>query len=204
VILQYTWRLEDLTLFLFGTTMACLHVRFLLIFVPLFAPAFVGVLARWIPIYDAQKDKLVLNAALIGCAFAAMILYFPSRTQLDDRVAAQFPVGAVEYLINNQLAGPMFNNYGFGGYLVWSLGPEYKVFIDGRGDAYERGGVLSDYVHISGLKPGALDVLRGYGVQSCVLRRDEPLATVLYASPEWRRVYRDDITAIFVRTKPWS
>ena len=31
---------EDVALFLFGTTMACLHVRFLLIFVPLFAPLF--------------------------------------------------------------------------------------------------------------------------------------------------------------------
>ena len=52
-------------------------------------------------------------------------------------------MGAVDYLKKNPLPGPMYNNYGFGGYLVWSRGPEQKVFIDGRGDVYERGGVLA-------------------------------------------------------------
>ena len=27
----------------------------------------------------------------------------------------------------------MFNPYVWGGYLIWSLYPDYKVFIDGRG-----------------------------------------------------------------------
>ena len=49
------------------------------------------------------------------------------------------------------------------------------------------------------LKPGALAVLREYGVQSCLLRRDEPLVTVLAALPDWQQVYSDDLSVLFVR-----
>jgi hypothetical protein len=204
VTLRLTWRLEELTLFLFGTSMACLHVRFLLVFVPFAAPILGVILARRMPAYDRAKDRFLLNAVLMACLIAAMCHYFPSRGNLEDKVAQHFPVGAVEYLQRHPVPGPMFNNYNFGGYLVWSRGPEQKVFIDGRGDVYERGGVLADYVHIADLKPGAFAVLRGYGIQSCLLKHDEALATVLSASPDWRRVYSDNLAAIFIRTRPWN
>jgi hypothetical protein len=93
----------------------------------------------------------------------------------------------------------MYNNYGFGGYLVWAFGGDRKVFIDGRGDIYERAGVLSDYMTISNVAPGALALLRGYGVRSCLLERDEALATILAASPDWRQVYTDKLSVLFVK-----
>jgi hypothetical protein len=204
VTMRFTWRLEELALFLFGTLMACLHVRFLLVFVPFAAPILAVIVARWMPPYERSKDKFLLNAVLMACLIAAMVHYFASRATLEAKVASHFPAGAVDYLEGHSVPGPMFNNYDFGGYLVWSRGPEHKVFIDGRGDVYERGGVLADYVHVADLKPGALAVLRGYRIQSCLLRRDEALATVLSASPDWRRVYVDNLSAIFVRTKPWN
>jgi hypothetical protein len=199
VTLRLTWRLEEFMLCLFGTMMACLHVRFILIFVPFVAPVLAIVLARWVPPYERIKDKFALNAALIFLVLAAMFHYFPSRQELDRRVAKSFPVSAVSYLQLHPVPEPMYNNYGFGGYLVWSRGPEHKVFIDGRGDVYERGGVLRDYMHISYLEPGALTVLQNYGIQSCLLQRDESLSVALYASPDWRRVYVDDVSALFVR-----
>ncbi len=42
---RFEWRLEEMVLFLFGTMMACLHVRFLLIFVPFFVAAFSSILS---------------------------------------------------------------------------------------------------------------------------------------------------------------
>jgi hypothetical protein len=201
VLLGTTWKMHELALCLCGITMACLHIRFLLVFVPFFIPFLARILARWMPRYETSKDKFTLNAALMACLAAAMIYYHPLRSDLQRSVTDQFPVKAVEYVRQHPLPGPTFNNYGFGGYLIWSGGPESKVFIDGRGDLYERGGVFSDYMHISELKPGALEVLRGYGVQSCLLERDEPLSTALYASSDWRRVYVDNVSAVFVRTK---
>ena len=204
ITLNLRWRVEELLLFLLGTAMACLHVRFLLVFVPFAAPLVARILARWVPAYDSAKDKFLLNAALMILVVAVILRLFPSSGDLETRMARTFPLGAVEYLAKSNLPEPMFNNYGFGGYLVWTRGPAHKVFVDGRGDVYERGGVLADYLHISRLKPGAMTVLKGYGVKSCLLQRDEPLSTVLSASPQWRRVYVDNVSAIFIRTQPWQ
>jgi hypothetical protein len=200
VTLRLTWRLEEFVLFLIGLIMASLHIRFILVFVPFVTPVLGTILANWVPPYEHRKDKFVLNAALIALTVGCIVHYFPSSKDLQARVARAFPVSAVAYLQQHPVPGPMFNNYGFGGYLVWSRGPKYKVFIDGRGDVYERGGVLSDYMHISYLEPGALAVLRGYGVRSCLLEPDAALATALSASAEWKRVYIDGVSALFVRT----
>jgi hypothetical protein len=99
----------------------------------------------------------------------------------------------------HRVPGPTYNNYAYGGYLVWSLGSNAGDFIDGRGDLFERGGVLGDYMQISLLRPGALAVLNGYGVRSCLLQRTEPLATVLSALPEWQTAFSDSHAVLFVR-----
>ena len=173
-----------------------MHLRFLLVFVPFFAPLLVMVLARWIPPYDRSKDRYALNAALMAGLAIGMVHYFPSRTDLERIVANQFPVQAVDYLRAHEIPRPLFNSYNFGGYLVYA---NEKVFVDGRADPYERGGALADYFYITRVKPGALQVLHGYGVASCLLDRDEPLATLLASQPEWRRVYSDKLSVLFVR-----
>ena len=193
---RFTWRVEELALFLFGAMMACFHVRFVLVFVPFCAPLLATVLARWLPRYERTKDQYVLNAILMTAAIAAMAWYFPSRAEMEKTVAERFPVRAVEYMRQRNIAGPLLNSYGFGGYLVWK---DQKVFVDGRADPYERGGSLADYFYITHLKPGALRVLESYGIKSCLLESDEPLATVLATQTEWQKVYWDNLSVLFVR-----
>ena len=198
IAVGFTWRMEELLLFFGGVAMACLHLRFILLFVPFFTPLLATVLARWIDAYSRSKDKHALNALLMAGVIAAMISYFPSRANLEKKVAENFPVQALEYLRQHPVPGPMLDSYGFGGYL---LNAGYKTFIDGRADIFERGGVLHDYMQVTDLKPGGLDVLRRYQIQACLLGRDEPLATALLASPNWKRVYLDSVGAVFVRNR---
>jgi hypothetical protein len=199
MVLNLRWRLEEVTLFIGGAAMACMHVRFILLFVPFFAPLLATVAARWVPHYDRARDKYAVNAVLMTCVLAAMVHYFPSRDFLNEKVAESFPAKAVEYIRQHPIPGPMFNNYGFGGYLIWSLGTEHKVFIDGRSEVYEEGGVLADYFHIMEIQPGALTLLRNYGIQSCLIERETPLATILSNVPDWQKVYGDNTTVLFVR-----
>lgn len=199
VAFDFTWRIEELALFLFGTMMACLHLRFILVFVPFFVPLLAVIFARWMRPYDKAKDQYVLNAALIALVALGLVHYFPTRTYLEQRIAGNFPVRAVEYIRQHSTPDPMFNAYDFGGYLIWSRWPEHKVFIDGRADPYERGGVLADYLYVRHTEPGTLSVLRAYGIQSCLLQRNEALAFVLAASRDWKTVYSDDLSVLFVR-----
>ncbi len=47
-----------------------------------------------------------------------------------------FPVVAVQQIQSQRFTGPIFNQYEWGGYLIWQLYPSEKVFIDGRSDLY--------------------------------------------------------------------
>ncbi len=200
IIFQFKWRMEDVVLFVAVGLLAFVHRRFLLVFVPIFAPVLAGIFARWLPRYQREKDPYALNAVLMTLMIASMLHYFPSRLKIEDHVAERFPVGAVHYLKEHPIAGPMFNSYGYGGYLVYSRGDEHKVFIDGRGELYEHGGVLADYLHISKIKPGLLSVMRNYGIEACLLGRKDPLAVFLGAQAGWKQVYADQASVIFVRS----
>jgi hypothetical protein len=60
-------------------------------------------------------------------------------------------------------------------------------------------GVLSDYLSISRLAPTAPFLLDAYNIQSCLIARDEALATLLANSPQWQKVYGDELSVLFVR-----
>lgn len=196
VLSRFTWRLDEALLLFVGTVLTFLHVRMLLLFIPFAVPIFATMIARWIPPYDKRKEHYALNGVVMAAVVGAMLYYLPSADSLQRNVDQMFPVKAVAYLDSHPAAGPMLNSYGLGGYLV---GSGRKVFIDGRADLYERNGVLSDYVKLTLMKPGAFSVLDHYRIDSCLLYREEPLAVALEALPNWKRVYEDDVATIFVR-----
>jgi hypothetical protein len=199
VTLRPTWRLEELVLFFAGVVAACLHLRFLLVFVPFYAPLLALIVARRIPPYEPAIDKYALNAILMTLVVAAIVWFFPSRARLESIMEEKWPVKAVAYLKLHPAPRPMYNNYGYGGYLIWQLDGENKVFVDGRADIYERVGALADYLTISRLGVATPFLLDAYGIQSCLIAGDEPLGTLLSASPGWQKAYADQHTALYVR-----
>ena len=199
IAFRLRYRLEELALFFIVAYSTFVHCRFVILYAIVFAPLAASILARWAPAYNPKIDKYALNAALILAALFACAWYLPSQATLQKNVSKQYPVQAVRYLQDHPVPGPMFNDYGFGGYMVWAMAPEHKVFIDGRGDVYEQAGVLSGYMDIIDLKSDALAVLQSYGIESCLIQQNSPLATLLAASPDWKRVYKDELSALFVR-----
>ncbi|HVB29622.1 MAG TPA: hypothetical protein VNG91_07425 [Terriglobia bacterium] len=197
--LRLRLNLVETSFFLFATYETCVHVRFAIVFAIIFAPLLAALIARWVDPYNRNIDKYALNAVLILGMAVAWVRYFPSRADLEQKVAANYPVEAVRYLRQHPLSGPMLNSYGFGGYLIWAGMPRQGVFIDGRGDLYERTGVFADFRRIVNLAPETRQLLRGYGIQSCLLQRGTPLATFLGADPHWNRVYQDDVAGLYVR-----
>lgn len=195
--LRFRCSAVDTVFFLFATYETCVHVRFAIIFAIVFAPLLATVIARWVAPYDPAIDKYALNALLILVMIVTWVRYFPSRSELEQDVAANFPVRAVDYLRRHPLPGHMLNSYGYGGYLVWSGVPAQGVFIDGRGDLYEHAGVLSDYRRIVDLTPEAQRLLKEYKIQSCLLQRGASLATFLSADPHWKRIYQDNLAELF-------
>jgi hypothetical protein len=197
-IYQFKFRLQQWMLAIAGVVMACLHVRFVLLFAPFFTPILAIMLSRWFDEYRPEKDKFLLNAALMAGAVLAVLWYFPTRSDLQHDVERQFPAQAIRFLRAHPVQDPVFNTYNYGGYLVAYL-PEHKVFIDGRGDLYELEGVMADYLQAAKLKPAAFSILKFYGIKTCLLERGEPLEIVLQELPGWKRVYADDMAVILER-----
>ena len=44
--------------------------------------------------------------------------------------------GAVNFIKENKIKGPVFNNFDIGSYMIWKMYPDEKVFVDGRPEAY--------------------------------------------------------------------
>jgi hypothetical protein len=128
----------------------------------------------------------------------------------------RFPVGAADYLLANHVPGPIFNTYEYGGYLIWRLWPQYRVFVDGRAiseAAYKDGqqilnnwGAPADQV----VGPRA-DLLNRYGIQAVVMNTFEynsggayalPMALAKDPSNDWQLVYDDAQSLVFQRRPP--
>ena len=199
VMLRVSYRLETLVLLIMAIFLTCLHVRFLLFFLFLFIPLIAEVLARWADAYKPEKDHRLLNAVVIALLAFGGMRYFSHPGDLAEAFTESYPVQAVAHLKQISLDTPMFNFYGWGGYLIWSEMPRNSVFVDGRADLYEYGGVLADYVSISNLEPQTPFLLRKYGIGACLMPVQSPLVTYLSASPDWRREYSDKTAVLFVR-----
>ena len=46
--------------------------------------------------------------------------------------AIRYPSDVVDYMIDHDISGRIFNDYGVGGYLIYRLSPDTQVYIDGR------------------------------------------------------------------------
>ena len=189
-------RLEDFTLFIFAVVMTALHARALPLFAIVFTPLLADLLKGRVGDAPPARDRPVLNGLLMAMAVCALIKLFPTRGELKECVAARAPVVAVEFLRRHPPPQPMLNELVFGGYLLYAPGLQQPVFIDGRLDIYQGAGVLADYLR---LPSGAAFTLRKYSIQSCLLPPSAPLVAVLSASGDWRKVYGDGMSVVYVR-----
>jgi hypothetical protein len=199
LVMRPSFRVSEIALALFSVYAACVHMRFIQLFVILFVPLWAQLFSRWVPRYKPDEDHPLLNACLIAVIAVALVHFFPPRLELNQRVENEYPQAALQYLAGHPVRGRMFNNYGWGGYLIWSASPQSMIFIDGRADIYEYGGVLSDYLSIMRLEPNTLQLLKKYDIEACLIRQDAPLGTALASIPGWERVYKDNVAALYVR-----
>jgi hypothetical protein len=114
--------------------------------------------------------------------------------------AQRFPIAAVEFLRRdpNAVHGEMFNEYTWGGYLIWAL-PERKVFIHPNLDVYGED-LVKQFLVANDAKTGWEDVLKKYHVGWTILPPDHPLNHLLARRADWKLVYSDAVASIYGRT----
>ncbi len=135
----------------------------------------------------SRSDALLI--AVTGFGVAAKRMYFhrpritPAERNSFDRHAK---------------AGPILNDYNFGGYLDFVGIPP---FIDGRAELYGEAYMLRHDRALSLQNlPDFLRLLDEYRVSArrCSRRRRRP-SRLLDRLPDWQRIYADDIAVVHLR-----
>lgn len=150
---------------------------------------------------------IVAMAAVLFSALAVPLVrhisivkrYPPHRTLSPFR----FPEKVTAAIKHNPVPGNMFNDIRYGGYLLWHLYPEKKVFIDTR-LVIRSPEFFMEYCAISDrpeLFPGVAEKfnITHAVLPSALFTRHLKLIRWLYTSGEWHLEYTDGASVFFVR-----
>lgn len=192
-----------------GALRSARHIPLFCLFaIPILARQVWGVMEDWS--WDKPFTKPQTASRGVGLVFLIVFAIVPpglAAFRLWDFVknqksyeAQKYPLGAVEFIRNRHLEGPIFNEYTWGGYLIGSLYPEYRVYIDGRADVYGDDFMLESVATHDG-HLGWRESLRHRDIRTVLISPNAALASLLRTDPSWSRVYEDSQAVIFSRSE---
>lgn len=88
--------------------------------------------------------KLRITLLAIALAIVVFGIIRLPKAPLNKRVLS---LGAVDFIAEQGIAGPLFNMANEGSYIMWRLWPRIAPFIDGRSEVY-RGRPIADFLTI--------------------------------------------------------
>jgi hypothetical protein len=151
---------------------------------------------------DRTLAELAKPASLRGVAIAATVLAALSAAVLHGaatRTDVAIPAAALAAVETAHVTGPVLNDYGFGGYLIFKGIPP---FIDGRAELYGDE-FIKRYVQAMLLDSDELPkLLDRNGIAWTLIAPERPAVLLLDHLPNWRRLYADDVAVVHVRTDP--
>jgi len=150
---------------------------------------------------DRSLAELAKPASLRGVALAGAVLAGVSAAVLHGsavRPDVAMPKAALAAVEAAHVTGPVLNDYGFGGYLIYEGIPP---FIDGRAELYGDE-FIKRYVAMLLDSDELPKLLDQNGISWTLIAPERPAALLLDHLPGWRRLYDDDVAVVHVRTDP--
>lgn len=127
------------------------------------------------------------------------------RTGMRDKTA---PVAAADFIGKEKLTGRLYNEFNTGGYLLWRLAPERKVFVFAE---TRLNAAITDRAARTYFPEDWRSFFAEYNVtyavlnctQGALLREGDSTAKMIYSSwPDWKLVFWDDIAMVFAKDVP--
>ena len=197
-----------------GTVLALHSVRHIALFVavstPILAELTQGLWEGWkgnLPAFQEPRVTPVMGVinAVVLLIVLAVTLYVtvPAAASgfRSKHITSDYPTAAVDFLEPDLPPGNMFNQYGWGGYLVYRLWPREKVFV--YGDAAVMGDpFLSEWNSVELIRPGFRSTLARRGVAWVIDPPNTPVLVALGETPEWVTVFSDAQATVIVHRTP--
>src|SRR3989344_5362550 len=152
--------------------------------------------------------KVLLSALIILMIFLVINNNYYKYTEVSRVSGFSVPNGlerAVNFVKENKIEGPMFNNFDIGGYLIWQLYPQEKVFVDNRPEAYSVKFFNETYKPMQEDKKKWLEFSEKYGINFIFFGHTDntPLGQDFLSSivknKDWRIVYVNEDAIILVK-----
>lgn len=155
-----------------------------------------------------KKIKIILYIILFLIITICTFFHFLNKLAWNRNFGIGIESGGLsstKFILENQISGPIFNNYDIGGLMIFSLFPKEKVFVDNRPEGYPKEFFEKVYIPMqeddmvwnTELKKENFNVIYFYRLdytpwaQSFLIRR--------ISDPLWAPVYVDDKTIIFLK-----
>jgi hypothetical protein len=153
----------------------------------------------------APGKKTTLNVLIAVIVIVITLLLSPwIRLRLPlpplnyGLVDKKTPLDAVGFIQERHIQGHIFHPQHYGDYMIWSLYPGQKVFIDGRVHLYGEE-LCRDYIRILNAYDWE-NLLAKYQIQLLLLDKTEEEQHLLGAvtnSDRWESIYEDELSVIY-------
>jgi len=182
------------------------------------APLLASSLWFWLSSYRSSKPHGSSSGPVIsdksgGVAVALNVLVFVilpliaaifsvqhAMAKQQQVEAENFPVAAVEFIKSHNVPQPIYNEYHWGGYLIWKLHPQYRVYIDGRADVYGDA-FIEEFFTVHDGERSWRTVLDKHGIRTVLVEPNTAIASLLREDPAWQKVFEDQQAVLFIRSQ---
>jgi len=163
-----------------------------------------------ISFFEKKRTETQLFIFIAGGIFLLFGLYLvsPSYWTIQRRIGwglLKNNQGSAVFFKENNLKGPIFNNYDIGGYLIFNLYPKEKVFVDNRPEAYPKQFFTETYVPMQQDPKKWQEVSQRYNFNVVFFSRNDltpwgqAFLISLVQDPDWAPVFIDQFAIIFLK-----
>jgi tetratricopeptide (TPR) repeat protein len=155
-----------------------------------------------------QYIKWVPTIAIIFMSFYVFWFSGEYRRIGFGLTKEHYPSGTIKFIADHGLEGNIFNTYEYGGYLIWHLYPQLKVFIDGRTPTiYDKDFFWS---YRQGLYHNEITwkrLIEEYGIDMVLIKDDRKKEYMMFIQrldddPDWSLVAFDEVSLLFLKDIP--
>ncbi len=116
--------------------------------------------------------------------------------------------GALDFVKQHGIAGPIFNNFDIGSYIEYRLYPKYRIFVDGRPEAYPKDFFQKTYIPMQEDPQLFESMDQKYHFNTIIFSHTDqtPWAATfikdITKNPKWNVVYLDEMMIVLVKNIP--
>jgi len=159
-----------------------------------------------IRVYSKQSDRTLILfscTALLAVIFLVLIGSKVVSKENDAAIIGRHhkPSGLINYYKEQGYSGNIFNDYNLGGYLIYHLAPESKVYIDGRTHILYDFDFFDHHRKVLSNETYIREIDDKYGLDYLIIRNNPDFYLTAYHTGKFALDFLDENFALFKKGK---